>query len=70
MLSFNLIIPERAGNSNSEDHHVIEKEVEKEPNEAPKEHEESFSWGGLIFTWFITGNNQDATKWENPKEGE
>ena len=70
MFSFNLIIPERTGNSNSEDHHVIEKEVEKEPNKNPKESKDSFSWSRLIFVWFIGGNNQDATKWEDPKESE
>lgn len=35
MLSFNLVIPKRAGNCNGEDHHIVEEEVKKEPNENP-----------------------------------
>lgn len=70
MFSLNFIIPKRAGNSDSEDHHIVEKEVEKEPNENPKECENTLSCGGLIVLAFIIHDNKDATKWENPKEGE
>lgn len=54
MLSLNFIIPERAGHCNSEDHHIVEKEIEKEPNENPKENEDTFSSCGLIFVAFIS----------------
>ena len=62
MFSLNFIIPKRAGNSDSEDHHIVEKEVEKEPNENPKECENALSCGGFIFLAFIIHDNKDATK--------
>ena len=56
MLVFNLVVPEWAGNSNSEGCHVIEEGIEKVPNHNPYEGKNAFHGWRLFIKYFLFGN--------------
>ena len=56
MFAFNFVVPEWAGNSNSEGCHVIEEGIEKEPNHNPYEGKNPFDGWRLFIFYFLVGN--------------